>query len=346
MNKTMRIRLYWGVIPLLLSVLACNLGTPMAREALPSTATPAAAIPPSAAPPPSYTATVPFQGAMPVQLPGQRADHAGDIDSSANAHRQMVSGGDVFVHGLYERPFNAVTMDTYFPYLDIVDTQGFKDGTWGYATITLQNTDPNGDLPAQYGIELDLDRDGRGDWLILTSSPASTQWTTQGVRAWRNSNGDIGGVAVMAADTHPRGGDGYEVQAFDQGQGSLIDGAWTRISDSDPKTVELAFKLEMLGSSGSYAMGAWAGSTVDPGMFDYHDHMTHLQAGSPNPGYEVYPLKDMAEIDNTCRLAVGFAPTGKEPGLCQTVQKQEGEGNVPCYCPQSPAGANIPCDCP
>jgi hypothetical protein len=136
----------------------------------------------------------------------------------------------------------------------------------------------------------------------------------------------VGGVAIMTADSHPRGGDGYEQAVFDQGNGSLTDGAWARISTEDPKTVELAFKLEMLGSPASYAMSAWAGTTVDPAMFDYHDQMTHIQAGSPNPGYEVYPLKDMAEIDNTCRLAIGFAPTGKEPGLCTTVEKKEAEG--------------------
>ena len=68
---------------------------------------------------------------MPVGLPAERADQAGDIDSSPNAHRAMVSGGDVFVHGLYERPFNADPMDKYFPYLDIVDIQGYKDGHLG-----------------------------------------------------------------------------------------------------------------------------------------------------------------------------------------------------------------------
>ena len=74
----------------------------------------------------------------------------------------------------------------------------------------------------------------------------------------------------------------------------------------------------MIGNPKSYAMGAWAGTVVDPAMFDYHDHMTHAEAGSPNPGYEVYPLKKMSEIDNTCRLAINFVPTGKEPGLCAT----------------------------
>jgi len=322
MNKMMHVRYAWIVAPLLLSVLACSLGS--------AAPTPTVVAPPSVVPPPNATATAQFQGAIPVDLPGQRADQAGDVDSSPNAYKKLVSGGDVFVHGLYERPFNAETMDKYFPYVDIVDTQGFMDDTWGYASITLVNTDSDGHLPAQYAVELDLDRDGRGDWLIRTSNAASTQWSTQGVQAWKNSDGDIGGVAIMTADSTPRGGNGYESLVFDQGNGTLTDGAWARIKPDDPKTLELAFKLSMLGNPSSYAMGSWAGTIVDPAMFDYHDHMTHAQAGSPNPGYDVYPLKAMAEIDNTCRLAIGFAPTGKEPGLCATVQQREGEGGVTC----------------
>jgi hypothetical protein len=84
-------------------------------------------------------------------------------------------------------------MDTYFPYLDIVDTQGFKDETWGYATISTSGTDANGHLPGKYGVELDLNKDGRGEWLILVPNPASTEWTTQGVQAWNDANGDVGG---------------------------------------------------------------------------------------------------------------------------------------------------------
>jgi hypothetical protein len=186
-------------------------------------------------------------------------------------------------------------------------------------------------LPGEYAVELDLDKDGRGDWLIRVTAPGSTEWSRAGVQVWQETNDDVGGVAIMTADSKPRGGDGYNQLVFDEGNGDLTDGAWARVRSGDAKTVELAFKLEMLGSPKSYAMGAWAGTTVDPAMFDYHDHMTHIQAGSPNPGYEVYPLKDMAEIDNTCRLAINFAPTGKEPGLCATVTKQEGEAPPGCH---------------
>ena len=96
-------------------------------------------------------------------------------------------------------------------------------------------------------------------------------------------------------------------------------------------------------------MGAWAGSNIDPKMFDYEDQMTHAQAGSPNPGDAIYPIKQMAEIDNTCRLAIGFAPTGKEPGLCTTVAKREGGGAcVPHSCPRLQLATDpcVPVTCP
>jgi len=41
-------------------------------------------------------------------------------------------------------------------------------------------------------------------------------------------------------------------------------------------------------------------------MFDYNDHMTHAQAGDPNPNIQLYSIKALSEIDNTCRLSIGF----------------------------------------
>ena len=234
-------------------------------------------------------------------------------------------------------------MDTYFPYIDIVDTQGFLDDTWGYATITLSGLDANGKLPAKYGVELDLNKDGRGDWLIIASSPSSTDWSTQGVQAWKDTNGDVGGHLPVIADKAVSNGDGYETLVFDQGKGSdNPDGAWARISPDDNKTVQLAFKLSMLGSPKSYAMGSWAGSDLNPAQFDLNDHMTHLQAGDPDPKLQLYAIKALSEIDNTCRLAIGFAPTGKEPGLCTVFIKHKEAGGSPAVPP--PARQYVPPD--
>ena len=103
----------------------------------------------------------------------------------------------------------------------------------------------------------------------------------------------------------------------------------------------------MLGSPKSYAMGAWAGTDLDPATFDFNDHMTHIQAGDPDPGLQLYPLKSLAKIDNTCRLAIGFAATGKEPGLCLTIIKhresqQPGNPAPPPPPPPPPPGNNQP----
>jgi hypothetical protein len=304
-------RFVWALLMLFLTIIACTGTTkPTAVPSLvPTVSSPATSVEPSPTP----------QGVSPVDLPSQRLDETNDANSSSMATAKSVSSGDAFVQGLFERPFNASTMDTYFPYMDIVNISGFKDDIWGYAAITLAGADKVGHLSAQYAVELDLNKDGRGDWLIRASNPSSTTWSTHGVQAWKDPDGDVGGTIPMVADNKPSGGDGYETLVFDQGKGSLSDGAWVRIAPNDPKTVQIAFKLSMIGSPTSYAMGGWAGANIDPSQFDYNDQMTHAQAGDPNPGYPIYyPIKALAETDNTCRIAIGFNPTGKEPGLCKT----------------------------
>ena len=309
----------WALLMLFLTIVACT-GTskPTAVPSIAPTLAPTASSSSIASidPPPAA-----HPGVSPVDLPSQRLDQADDYNSSSMATAKNVPGGDVFAQGFYERPFNANTMDTYFPYVDIVHIQGFKDDTWGYLTITLAGADKNGKLPAQYAAELDLNKDGRGDWLIRASNPSSTSWATQGVQAWKDTDGDVGGTVQMITDANPNGGDGYETLVFDQGKGNLPDGAWVRISPNDPKTVQIAFKLSMVGSRSSFAMGAWAGANIDPSQFDYNDHMTHAQAGDPNQANpQVYPIKALAEIDNTCRLAMGFVPSSTVPGLCEAPQ--------------------------
>lgn len=324
-----RLILFCGA--LLLAALAC-------QSSFPTGVSPTVTIV-SVSPTAGVTAPAPEPaqtGLVPVNLPAKRSDQASDVNSSVDATKRMAPGGDSFVNGLYERPFNANTMDTYFPYLDIVDTQAFKDDTWAYASITLAGADSNGKLPGKYGVELDLNRDGRGDWLVLASGPASTDWTTQGVQAWKDTDGDVGGVIPMVADRNPSNGDGYETLVFDQGHGDNVDGAWVRVAPTDPKTIDIAIKLSMLGDPKSYAVGAWAGTAaLNPAKFDLNDSMTHIVAGSPLPGLQVYPLKALAEVDNTCRLAVGFAPTGNEPGLCKTIiiKQQQESGAPPASCP-------------
>ena len=66
--------------------------------------------------------------------------------------------------------------------------------------------------------------------------------------------------------------------------------------------------------------GVWADSGLkDPSQFNYNDRFTAAQAGSPVAGNQNYPINAIYAVDNTCRAAYGFKPTGYEPMLCTTI---------------------------
>jgi len=88
-----------------------------------------------------------------------------------------------------------------------------------------------------------------------------------------------------------------------------------------------------------YMVNMWTGhATLDPTLFDYSDHYTHEQAGAADPGLPTfYPIKAVHELDNSCRMAVGFQPKGNEPGLCQVIQPAKPEGS----CTSNPTDVQI-----
>jgi hypothetical protein len=209
-------------------------------------------------------------------------------------------------------------MDVYFSQLDIVDTFVYQDDTWIYATATLQSADASNALTGKYAAEFDMDINGKGDWLVIVSNPSSTDWNVEGVQVYQDANKDVGGVQPMLTDEGQPGGDGFETLVFGQGTGNDPDGAWARISPNDPNTVEIAVKRSLLGDPKKYLINMWAGtSLLDPALFDISDHFSHEQAGAGDKSLEYfYPIKSVFELDNSCRMAVGFQPTGKEAGLC------------------------------
>jgi hypothetical protein len=254
---------------------------------------------------------------MPGELPASFLSEITDRDSSTTATQRRVIGGENFTMDLYERPFNANTMDTYFPDLDITRTRLLRDSQWVYVNIKLVGQNPAGGLLGDYGVEVDLNVDGRGDVLVMAAKPGAT-WSTDGVRVWEDSNHDVGAAHPIQSDA-PVNGDGYETLVFDQGVGTDPDAAWARISPTDPNSVQIAFKRGVIDDDGNFTWGAWAmnESMLNPAWFDYNDHFTIAEAGSPlSELTQYYPLKAFAEVDNTCRWGVGFTPTGSEPGVC------------------------------
>jgi hypothetical protein len=336
----------FAVVSLFAGVLACSLPSGKPQDVPTQIAAPATqeAIPTEtqSAPPTEIPAQSKHQ-VVPVALPTERSSHAGDYDSSTTASKKSSAGGDRFTFGRFERPFNANTMDKYFPHLDIVDTFVYQDDTWIYGQVIIKGSNDSSSPTDKYAMELDLDLDGKGDWLILTTTPTSKEWSVDGVKAFQDANKSVGDFSPMFTDKDATSGDGFEKLVFDQGTGDDPDTAWSRISRNDPNTIEIAVKRSVLGNPQRYLINTWAGTTLlDPKLFDLNDHFTQEQAGAADPGLELfYPIKAVYEIDNSCRMAVGFQPTGKEPGLCEVYVPPQPEVAEPGATPQKPCIPSI-----
>lgn len=276
---------------------------------------------------PSIQHTVIPPNGLPEKLSGQ----ATDFDSSQILEKKTPIGGDRFTFGRFERPFNANTMDVYFSQLDIVDTNVFQDDIWIFASIKLNELKADSSGPEKYAVEIDDDLNGKGDWLILGLKPQSSDWSVNGVQIYQDTNQDVGAaIALLTDEGSVITGDGFETMIFDQGQGNDPDSAWVRISPNDPNIIEFAIKKSVLGDLSQYMINMWAGTALDPAKFDINDQFTHEEAGAADAGLSIfYPIKAVAELDNSCRMAVGFQPTGKELGLCQSYIPESVDAPLP-----------------
>ncbi len=271
---------------------------------------------PTFTPQPSLTPTL-----KPVlehfQVPGKPKER---IDTYLTDFNSIDYAGDGFTYGdqfksnIYERPFTAEEMK-YRGEIDIIRANLKAGTTWIYVSIFLAKDLPEiGEM--KYGLELDLDENGRGDYLILCDLPLSSDWGVEGVQVYRDANGDVGGRFPMSMDTPDPELNGYEVLVFDAGDGDDPDLAWVRRHPDEPNSLQLAFKADLIGPTG-YMWSAWADAGLRaPDYMDYNDRFTAETAGSPYPGSPLYPLKAVYLVDSTCRSYYGFTPSGDEPGLC------------------------------
>ncbi|MEE4195802.1 MAG: SdrD B-like domain-containing protein [Anaerolineae bacterium] len=251
---------------------------------------------------------------VPGSFPAGRHSGVTDANSSAGAAQGRALAGEDFSRNLFERPFTSETM-VYRPDLDIIRTTLNRGTDFIYVEIELSGQHEDGGLQGTYGFELDLDMDGRGDVLVLAANLQS-DWSTDGVFAWEDTNNDVGGETPIIYDGVE--GNGYNHLVFDEGKGNDADLVWARMSPSNPAAAQLAYKPALSDWTDEYLWWAVTDTMVkNPAWYDYNDHFTHEEAGSPLNGLAQYPLKQLAEIDNTCRWSVGFVPDGTEPGLCQ-----------------------------
>ena len=254
-----------------------------------------------------------------------------DVESSGTAAEKRAPYGDSYDINRLERPF--LQDMTYVSDLDIETFSLGFDTDFYYMSMDLIGSDPNNALGIQYGVELDTNADGFGDFVVLGRSPFSTEWSSANVQVFADNNHDTAGLSGDKSDA-PITTNGYETPLFDGALGTNSDPdlAFVRMNYSDAANVQFAFKKSLPGGSFMYGVFADAGLT-DVGQLDYVDRFKEAQAGSPVKDKKYYPLGALFAIDNTCREPIGFSPNGYEPMICPKDQPKPTRKATPVIIP-------------
>jgi len=228
------------------------------------------------------------------------------------AAEKKAPGGDEFTTGRFERPFDQNM--NYLPALDIQRAELYRpENGWAYVSIILE--DAPAPSPAVYGIELDLNIDGRGDYLIQFPAPSTPDWSESGIKMWWDSDGDVGGQVINRSDRKGYKGSGFEALKIDSNAGKNKGKIWTRLTDNG---IQAAIQEDLLGGSGGKF--TWQpfseGQPYPSSQYDLNDYYPSGKAGSAIVGDSDYPLKELYAIDNTCKGLSGLTPSGAEQGVC------------------------------
>jgi hypothetical protein len=253
-----------------------------------------------------------------------------DVESSGTAPEKRAPYGDSYDIYRMERPFTQA-MD-YIPDMDIATYNVQITEDWIYVSIELIGKEPNNEIGIHYGVEMDLNGDGFGEYLIWSNPPYIPEWSTEGVQVFADKNHDTGGLSAALSDA-PLDGDGYETMVFDSGIGDDPDLAWVRAYAGRQASIQFAFKESLGGSSFLLGVLSDAGLKDVTKMF-YNDRFLEEEAGSPEKSEKYYPLKALYAFDNACREAFNFDETGFEPQLCPREEPtpRPRQGSTPQVC--------------
>ncbi|NMB60093.1 MAG: hypothetical protein GYA12_13055 [Chloroflexi bacterium] len=284
-------------------------------------------VPEEPTPPPHYV--------MPGEFSGkEQVIH--DQVSENYAAQKRAYGGDEFYDGRFERPFDRDM--GYLGYLDIVKaTMTRTDPDFVYVTIQVAKPVSAAiNNKAYYGLELDLNRDGRSLFMIRGLGPISETWSTEGVDVWKSTSAEQPYSMAGEGPIPVTGALGFDVNLLRAGRGSDNDLAWIRLKPGTEDTIEIAFKHSIVGGvKGKFIWRPFTdGAVFSEKVYDLHVSYTLEQAGSPLRGEPDYPLKEVFAVDNTCRVASGYEPTGHEPGICPVTLPEA---------PPDPSGSSPPC---
>jgi len=277
--------------------------------------------------------------------------NAHDQEESASFANKNVTAGDDFRKNQFERPFTTGEM-TYLPDLDIVDFGITSDDEFFYIKIVVAGVDlVSQSITGNYGVEIDRNADGRAEIMVVARPPYTTEFSADHMLVLVDKDGDIGGAKASRPD-EAFSGNGYDGVIFDLSQNihpNDPDLAWVRVIPGDKPAIEIAYRKWIFKDGNeSFMWNVWASgvNNLTPASFNIHDSIPEASAGSPTKSNANYPVKDLAEFDNTCRVPLGFTAAGTEPMGCAVKgpEKESGGGDdaVP-FCDQfSTVCARIP----
>jgi hypothetical protein len=270
-----------------------------------------------------------------VSIPGEPEFQSGQKITDCNTGERHALGAttligtgcDDWTQAKLERPVDAIN-GTYFPELDILSATMGTNQAWIFAKVTLY-PDIAGKIPSDLavGLELDIDLDSRGEFLLLAMGLNSTEWTTERVQVWQDLTEDVGGVSPHKPDESA--GNGYETLIFDGGLGTDPDLAWVRIDPTDGSSVEFAFKPSFLPANQKFAWWVWTSkSRLDPAAMEFVDSMQNNTAWY---------------MDNTCGWIFNANPSNILVNICPFSYPTATPTVTPTRAPNRAPSANNSC---
>lgn len=216
----------------------------------------------------------------------------------------------------------------FFPQLDIIESSFGQDENWYYTRI-LVFSEMVEDLVLDgiYALEIDVNLDARGDFLIIAAAPGlypPDEWHSNSVQVWFDSNDDVGGPTAVLVDPL-FDGDGYETLLVSSGLGNDPDLAFVKTSSEEPGLIEFGFKASLLGGVESFEWWVWA-MREDVGAAKYDP-------------VDFFPQDTLFAMDNTCGWIFG-SYLRNLPNICEAIlaPKQISNGTSTGACkPGTPA---------
>jgi len=261
--------------------------------------------------------------------PGETLSSITDHSSFSTA-KEKTTFEDFLYLNLLERPFTPVEMK-YFGFVDISLAELSMDSHWVYVVISVEEILPK-DPISNYAVEVDIDLDDRGDFLVWATIPKEKEWSPAD-KIFIDENDDVGGLTPHIAEVPEENWDGYDAELLDSK-------AWIRRSPEDDQQVWMAFPIELLEGAEVFIWSVYAqGVTTkrqqgslflvsanqqnqpavvfDQTKFHYNDFVHPKRAGSPMAESRFYPLGVLAVVDNTCRQIFGGTLEAPYPGFCE-----------------------------